>query len=412
MFLNLLFVGGWTAVPAYLDPPKIIPVGPVDTTTVLTAAQKQNNQRTNIVEDKPRLIGTGTLEDPIDLTGRVPNSVTELIIQSQSTCASVKHDLQWRCENSFLTWQALKLIPGTLEDEVSIRIQDEMKRTAHVPAYLDPPKIIPVGPADTTTVLTAAQIQNNQRTNIVEDKPRLIGTGTLEDPIDLTGRVPNSVTELIIQSQSTCASVKHDLQWRCENSTRSFSLRPSVVQAIPDTGTRRLGTLSFAPQLPCPNGLYSITGQVRIGCDSRMKTSSSSDRGTRENALVGLNRIKCTPNHGRDQAFIDQTFSREAANLYAQRISSMQLTSSGFYDDCLPIDPTQRNKQRSACVYVLCPGPVEPWFTLSERVAIAVSVPVFILLCLLLCYVTQRRRRSKQKSNLAPGQNHEIELML
>ncbi|TGZ65421.1 hypothetical protein CRM22_005889 [Opisthorchis felineus] len=332
-------------------------------------------------------------------------------------CRFFKNHSRYNCireKNSFnfVITAAERTDAGIWKCTYGPRIWSSLAIQVVVPAYLDPPKIMPVGPADTTTVLNAAQIANNQRTNIVEDKLHLIGTGTLEDPIDLTGRVPNSVTELIIHSQSTCASVKHELQWRCENSTRSFSLRPSVVQAIPDAGTRRLGTLGFAPQIPCPNGLYSITGQIRIGCDSRMRTRTSADRGTRENSLVGLNRIKCTPNHGRDQAFIDQTFSREAANLYAQRISSVQLTSSGFYDDCLPIDPTQRNKRRSACVYVLCPGPIEPWFTLSERVAIAVSVPVFILLCLLLCYVTQRRRRSKQKSNLAPGQNHEIELML
>ncbi|KAA3673264.1 uncharacterized protein DEA37_0004377 [Paragonimus westermani] len=53
-----------------------------------------------------------------------------------------------------------------------------------------------------------------------------------------------------------------------------------------------------------------------------------------------------------------------------------------------------------------------PLFTVGERVALAAAIPLFLLFCLVLCYLTRQRRRAKRKANMAPGQCQEIELML
>lgn len=98
-------------VPALVHPLKVYPLGipprpTVDSTQPIGPAASANLQVNSANPATLRVIGSGSRENPIDLTGKHLGSAREVFIQCQSTCASVPHHLQWQCANSvsLLVW--------------------------------------------------------------------------------------------------------------------------------------------------------------------------------------------------------------------------------------------------------------------------------------------------------------------
>ncbi|KAA3673263.1 uncharacterized protein DEA37_0004376 [Paragonimus westermani] len=224
-----------------------------------------------------------------------------------------------------------------------------------VPALVYPLKVIPYGNPSRQTDSQAQPISLAASSNLhLNSGLQVFGTGTRQNPIDLTGRHPSSVTEVLIQCRSTCASVQHHLQWKCANSTWSGILRPSVVDIILEHTMAHEGTVGFSSQGSCPKDSQSVLGQVRIGCTSSTSAPTTGGDARMLNALQGLNRILCQPDHANEQAFIDE--STPNIPHYAFLMSSAGLPVNVTVSELQSNECSQTAYQRGACVYVMCPG--------------------------------------------------------
>ncbi|VDP79494.1 unnamed protein product [Echinostoma caproni] len=114
-----------------------------------------------------------------------------------------------------------------------------------------------------------------------------------------------------------------------------------------------------APTDTCLPGLHAFRERVRIRCTAVHSPTRTN------NGLVGLNRVSCQPNHGSDQALVQQTLLYEAQIGYPAQSSGLQSSwtaSSDFgVDEC-----GLKGKQLDACVYVLCPGEFHDCYRLYE----------------------------------------------
>ncbi|CAL8078451.1 unnamed protein product [Calicophoron daubneyi] len=256
-----------------------------------------------------------------------------------------------------------------------------------VPPYVQTPKIlqaIPVlQPAMKYAASTSDLLEIPQAAVSDQKGVHIPGTGVLKNPIDLSSNHPNSVREIVIECSTTCASLPHNLQWRYQNSTWAQPLHSYSNSLV---SSDKVGHSS---DNVCKDGLQSATSRVRLSCQLGPSNSAQN-----RNGLVGLNRIVCHVDYGNHHRQLDPV--RPALVWLAEA-----------QEECF-----NNGRQLASCVYVLCPGQPVPLFTFGERVALAISAALFALLCFLFCYLTQQRRRAKRKSNLAPGQRQEIELML
>ncbi|KAF8565492.1 hypothetical protein P879_05974 [Paragonimus westermani] len=317
-----------------------------------------------------------------------------------------------KVQNAFnLIFRAELSDQGIWSCSYGARMKKSIRIEVVVPALVYPLKVIPYGNPSSQADNQAQTISLAASSNLqLNSGLRVFGTGTRQNPIDLTGRHPSSATEVLIQCRSTCASVQHHLQWKCANSTWSGILRPSVVDIILEHTMTHEGTVGFSSQGSCPKDSQSVLGQVRIGCASSTSAPTTGGDARMMNALQGLNRILCQPDHTNEQAFIDE--STPNIPQYAFLMSSAGLPVNVTVSELQSNECSQTAYQRGACVYVMCPGHPVPLFTVGERVALAAAIPLFLLFCLVLCYLTRQRRRAKRKANMAPGQCQEIELML
>lgn len=275
------------------------------------------------------------------------------------------------------------------------KIQKSIEVEVVVPALVYPltaRKSVPLKTDSYPIVTGPASIQSDASVN--RGQIPLYGTGSRRDPLDMT--LSNAPREIVLECSTTCSSIQPHIQWRARNSSWTMTLQPQRESdlAAPDGQTVTSET--------CFPGLHAIRERVRLMCAANSPKRSN-------NGLVGLNRITCQPDHGSDQGLIQSVLtSGPLIDVYP----STGVQSSWGVGDYGPDECALKGTNLDACVYVLCPGQPTSWFTLGERIALAVSITLFILLAILLCYLTRQRRRAKRKSNLAPGQRHEIELML
>ncbi|KAF6779478.1 hypothetical protein AHF37_01015 [Paragonimus kellicotti] len=306
-------------VPALVYPLKVIPYGnpsnhidnQVQPISLAASSSLQMNSGL-------RVVGTGTRQNPIDLTGRHSRSATEVLIQCRSTCASVQHHLQWKCANSVSIFES---------------------SAVSFPALVYPLKVIPYGnpsnhidnQVQPISLAASSSLQMNSGL-------RVVGTGTRQNPIDLTGRHSRSATEVLIQCRSTCASVQHHLQWKCANSVSIFE---SSLCPVTDQGEVDLWVTQKEP-----GGWIALFYNMSALIDL--------------NALQGLNRILCLPDHTTEQAFIDE--STPNIPHYAFLMSSAGLPVNVTVSELQSNECSQTAYQRGACVYVMCPGELYAFF--------------------------------------------------
>ncbi|CAH8568981.1 unnamed protein product [Dicrocoelium dendriticum] len=271
-----------------------------------------------------------------------------------------------------------------------------------VPAFVHPPSILPVR---LPVIQPANRANSNDPTSLTAESQDLalhvVGNGTRDDPVDLTGQQVDAAKAVIVRCRSSCASVKHYLQWKHRNSTWTSALRPQVMHFYPSPVAEQMRVDEPPIIERCPEGLQSVSGQVRIACDS--VTSNAVDL----NKLVGLNRITCRVHYNEEQRFVDDLLVDHSPALPSSPVGRSPAWGENPVEECSPI-----GQQQFTCIYLLCAGHKTPWLTFGERVALVTAVPLCILFGVLLRQVSKQSRRASQKNLLLPRQHDAVEVML
>nr|CAH8829641.1 unnamed protein product [Trichobilharzia regenti] len=291
-----------------------------------------------------------------------------------------------------------------------------------VKADVYPPKLL--------TLPTNADASPHQKPSVVETVDSsglhekavigyISGMGTFNKPIDLTNKRIYAENGIFIECTTSCASSVKGIHWRAQNSTWSHSLH--VEQDIITDNDIVFHEIHRIPQKldhdksNCQNGLKSVKSRIQIKCDTTTTRSGVHKRTNNllSHSLIGLNKITCFPYYEKPMEYKLSKINHlnEEMNVYQYNHNKNNWPDVNSQTVCF-VDDGNGYLQAAACIYVICPGQPVAWFTFGEKIALATSVALFIVLSSLFCYVTRQRRRAKRKADMSPGQQHEIELML
>ncbi|KAH8854113.1 hypothetical protein KSF78_0001584 [Schistosoma japonicum] len=255
----------------------------------------------------------------------------------------------------------------------------------------------------------------------------IYGLGTLNNPIDLINKKAYTENGIFIECTTSCATSVKGIHWKAKNSTWTHSLHVHSGISNNDDGYiddslyNQIHRFSHNPEYTnpvCELGLKSVKSRIQIKCaSSKSQVSSlSTSNHLLSHTLVGLNKITCFPYYDKEMESklskltqLNDEHKGGSSQFVLQ--SKIMIPTDVTQNDCF-IDDGNGYSQAAACIYVLCPGQPVAWFTFGEKVALGSSAALFFVLSTLFCYVTRQRRRAKRKTDMSPGQQHEIELML